>query len=152
MSYANDMPAAPSTAVDAQLAAALRISVMRLARRLRAQRADSDLTLSQMSALATVERRGPLTLGELAAFENVQPPSMTHIVAALSEHAYLTRAPHETDGRQVVLTITPAGRDLLREDRRRREAWLSQHLRHLSADEVELLRAAAPVLEKLATT
>jgi DNA-binding MarR family transcriptional regulator len=146
------MPTASPTALDSQLAAALRISVMRLARRLRAQRADTDLTLSQMSALATVERHGPLTLGELAASEKVQPPSMTRIVGVLVEHDLAARAPHDTDGRQVVLSITDHGRELLREDRRRREAWLAQHLRHLTADEVDLLRAAAPVLEKLATT
>jgi DNA-binding MarR family transcriptional regulator len=125
---------------------------MRLARRLRAQRVDTDLTLSQMSALATVERHGPLTLGELAAHEKVQPPSMTRIVGVLVEHAVVDRAPHDTDGRQVILSITDTGRELLREDRRRREAWLAQHLRHLTPDEVDLLRAAAPVLEKLATT
>jgi DNA-binding MarR family transcriptional regulator len=146
------MPTASPTAVDTQLSAALRISVMRLARRLRAQRVDTDLTLSQMSALATVERHGPLPLGELAAYEKVQPPSMTRIVGVLVEHDVLDRASHATDGRQVVLSITDSGRELLREDRRRREAWLAQHLRHLTSDEVELLRAAAPVLEKLATT
>jgi DNA-binding MarR family transcriptional regulator len=146
------MPTATPTAPDTQLAATLRISLMRLARRLRAQRAHTDLTLSQTSALATVERHGPLTLGELAAYEKVQPPSMTRIVGVLTEHEVLVRAPHDTDGRQVILSITDSGRDLLREDRRRREAWLAQHLRHLDPDEIDLLRAAAPVLEKLATT
>jgi DNA-binding MarR family transcriptional regulator len=146
------MPTASPTVVDTQLSAALRISVMRLARRLRAQRPDNARTLSQMSALATVERYGPLTLGELANHEKVQPPSMTRIVGVLTDHGFLDRAAHVTDGRQVILTITDGGRELLREDRRRREAWLAQHLRHLTPDEIEVLRAAAPVLEKLATT
>jgi DNA-binding MarR family transcriptional regulator len=146
------MATSSPTATDSQLSAALRISVMRLARRLRAQRPVNALTLSQMSALATVERHGPLTLGELANHEKVQPPSMTRIVGVLTDDGFLQRAAHITDGRQVILTITDSGRDLLREDRRRREAWLAQHLRHLTAEELDVLRAAAPVLEKLATT
>ncbi len=70
MSYANDMPAS-STAVDTELASVLRISVMRLARRLRAERSESDLTLTQLSALSALERHGPITPGALAAHEKV---------------------------------------------------------------------------------
>src|SRR5205085_7949089 len=121
-----------------------------LARRLRAQRAETDLTLSQLSALSAVERHGPLTPGELAAHEKVQPPSMTRMVGRLAERGLLTRVPHHSDGRQVVVAVTDTGRALLREDRRRREAWLARQLRDLSADEVGALRAAVPVLEKLA--
>src|SRR4051812_37815546 len=147
MRYANDMP----TTTDAQLAAGLRIAVMRLARRLRAERAEIDLTISQLAALASVERHGPLTLGALAAHERVQPPSMTRMVAALCDRGLVSRVPHETDGRQIVVAITDSGRELLREDRRRREAWLARQLDQLSADELGMLREAAPILEKLAT-
>jgi DNA-binding MarR family transcriptional regulator len=139
-------------ATDVSLSAALRISVMRLARRLRTERPDNDLTLSQISALAAVERHGPLALGELAAREKVQPPSMTRIVNVLTERALISRTAHATDGRQVVLAVTPEGSALLREDRKRREAWLAQQLRTLAPDEVEILKAAAPILERLATT
>jgi DNA-binding MarR family transcriptional regulator len=138
------------TLVQTQLSAELRIAVMRLARRLRAQRAETDLTLSQLSALSAVERHGPLTLGVLAAHEKVQPPSMTRMAGKLADRGLLTRVPHQTDGRQVVVTVTESGRELLREDRRRREAWLAQQLRDLAPDEVATLRAAVPVLEKLA--
>src|SRR3954468_6121030 len=147
MRYANDMP----TTTDIQLAAGLRIAVMRLARRLRAERPETDLTISQLAALASVERHGPLTLGVLAAHERVQPPSMTRMVGALAERDLLTRVPHETDGRQIVVAITDAGRDLLKEDRRRREAWLACQLRELTPDELYALHEAAPILEKLAS-
>jgi DNA-binding MarR family transcriptional regulator len=123
---------------------------MRLARRLRAQRVETDLTLSQLSALSAVERHGPLTLGELAAHEKVQPPSMTRMAGRLADRGLLTRVPHDTDGRQIVVAVTDSGRELLREDRRRREAWLARQIRDLSADEVAVLHAAVPVLEKLA--
>ena len=138
------------TAADTALASALRLSVLRLARRLRAERADTDLTLSQLSALATLERHGALTPGELAAHERVRPPSMTRLVASLEEAGLVGRAAHATDRRQVVLTVLEPGAALLREDRRRRDAWLSRQLRDLPAEDLALLRAAAPVLARLA--
>jgi DNA-binding MarR family transcriptional regulator len=137
---------------DTELAAELRTSVMRLARRLRRRRADTSLGLGQLAALGSLDRHGPMTPGELAAHERVQPPSMTRIVKALEETGYLTRTPHPTDGRQVVLALTPAGEQMLREDRRQREAWLAQRLRDLSAEDRELLRRAAEVLDSLGRT
>ncbi|MFL6240410.1 MAG: MarR family winged helix-turn-helix transcriptional regulator [Actinomycetes bacterium] len=139
-------------ATETQLAAGLRIAVMRLSRRLRAERPETDLTISQLAALASIERHGPLTLGALAAHERVQPPSMTRMVASLGERGLVTRGPHTTDGRQVVVAITPAGSDLLKEDRRRREAWLAQQIRKLSKEELDVLHAAAPILEALASS
>ena len=124
---------------------------MRLARRLRTERPDTDLTLSQLAALSSVERHGPLTLGELADREKVQPPSMTRMVGLLAERGLVTRAAHATDGRQVVISVTEAGAALMVEDRRRREAWLARQLRLLSPEEMLVLRQAAPILEKLAT-
>lgn len=138
------------TAADAALSSALRISVMRLARRLRAQRTDASLSLTQLSTLATLDRHGALSPGELAAHEKVQPPSMTRVVAALEQQGFVERQPHVTDRRQVVVSLTERGRALLREDRRRRDAWLSRRLQELSEEERALLRAAAPVLERLA--
>lgn len=135
---------------DSALASALRLSVMRLARRMRAEQSDSSLTLSQTSALATLERKGPLTPRELAAQERVQPPSMTRIAAALEVAGLVTRTGHPTDGRQVLLAASPAGAALLREDRRRRDAWLAQRLRELEPDEVAVLARAARILDRLA--
>jgi DNA-binding MarR family transcriptional regulator len=134
---------------DTELAAELRTSVMRLARRLRRMRADTSLGLGQLAALGTLDRHGPMTPGELAAHERVQPPSMTRTVKALEETGYLTRTPHPTDGRQVVLALTAAGEQMLKEDRRQREAWLAQRLRDLSAEDRELLLRAAEVLDRL---
>ncbi len=148
MSYANDMTRTLRT--DSELASELRMSVMRLARRLRAHRLDSGLSLTQLAALATLDRHGAMSPGELADHERVQPPSMTRVIALLETRGLVTRVPHPTDGRQHIVTVTSDGQDLLREDRRRREAWLACRLAELSADERSMLLAAAPVLDRLA--
>jgi DNA-binding MarR family transcriptional regulator len=140
------------TTLDPVLASQLRIAVMRLGRRLRQQRVDDRLTASQIAALATLNREGALTLGELAAQEHVQPPSMTRITAALEELGLVQRTAHPTDRRQVLFAVTAAGAKLLADDRKRRDAWLCRHLAGLTAEELDTLRAAAPILERLATT
>lgn len=140
------------TSSDPVLASALRLAVMRLARRMRSERADSSLTLSQMSALATLERTGPLTPRELAAQERVQPPSMTRITAALEVAGLVTRTDHPTDGRQVLLAASPAGVALLREDRRRRDVWLAQRLTELEPEDVLVLARAAQIIDSLAAS
>ena len=142
------MPAPSDTA----LASALRLAVMRLARRMRSERADTSLTLTQLAALATLERHGPLTPGELAAAERVTPPSMTRIAASLEAAVLATRTGHPSDGRQVLLAASPEGVALLREDRRRRDAWLAQRLRELDPAERDVLRRAAEVLDRLASS
>lgn len=134
---------------DEQLAVALRIAVMRVARRLRAERGDDSLTLSQLSALASLDRHGPCSPTALAELERVQPPSMTRIIAALEDRGYAARAPHETDRRQSVIAISPEGRAVLEEARRRRNAWLAGAFADLSAKERAQLAAAVPVLERL---
>jgi DNA-binding MarR family transcriptional regulator len=135
----------------AGLASALRISAMRLARRLRAERADETLTLSQLATLGTVDRHGQMTLGQLASHERVQPPSMTRIVSGLEERGLVVREQHSTDRRIVIVRLTAEAVTMLTVDRRRRDAWLAQRLRQLEPEEHEVLRRAAPVLEKLAS-
>ncbi len=137
-------------ATDSELASALRLSVMRLARRMRAERAEASLSLSQLAALATLERSGPMTPRELAAAERVQPPSMTRLAASLEAAGLVVRTAHPSDGRQVLLAASPAGVALLREDRRRREAWLARQLDGLDAEDKAVLRRAATLLERLA--
>src|SRR5580658_10256648 len=141
------------TRSDAGLATALRISVSRLARRLRAERMakgiEPGLSDTQLAAVAALERHGMMTPGELAEHEKVQPPSMTRVVAALEERGLVVRAPHASDRRQVVLTVTDQGKEVVRQTRRLREAWLAQRLRELTPQERALLRQAAPILEKL---
>jgi DNA-binding MarR family transcriptional regulator len=136
----------------ASVASALRLSVMRLARRLRAERSDGNyLSATQLAAIATLDRHGPLTPGELAAHEKVQPPSMTKTIAALEDKGLVMRTPHPTDRRQVVVAISRGGTRLLAEDRRRRDAWLAQRLRELTPAELATLGAAAVLLDRLAT-
>jgi DNA-binding MarR family transcriptional regulator len=142
---------ATQTRSDAGLATALRISVSRLARRLRVERAAglTELSDTQLAALAVLDKLGAMTPGELAEHEKVQPPSMTRVIAVLEERRLVMRAPHPTDRRQVVVSATDEGRALMSQSRRRRDAWLAKRLKELTPEERTLLRAAAPVLEKL---
>lgn len=155
MSYANDMTPTVQMASrsDTGLASELRLSVMRLARRLRNERQpDNPLSVAAISALGVLFREGECTIGTLAAHERVQPPSMTRTVNCLVEEGYAARRPHETDGRQVLVDLTDQGREILLADRRRRDAWLAQRLRELTPDERALLREVAPLLQRLATS
>jgi DNA-binding MarR family transcriptional regulator len=136
---------------DAGLASELRLSVMRLRRRLANERhPDNELSLNQMAVLGALYRNGDLTVGELAAHERVQPPSMTRTVNCLEEGGYVARRPHETDGRQVLVVLSETGRATVLADRVRRDAWLARQLRDLSPEDRAVLRRAAPVLERLA--
>jgi DNA-binding MarR family transcriptional regulator len=139
---------------DSGLATVMRISISRLARRLRVERLglggpETVLSDIQLAALAALERHDAMTPGELAEHEKVQPPSMTRVIAVLEERGLVRREPHATDRRQVILTVTPEGRDLVQRVRRRREAWLAQRLQELTPEERQILRDAAPILEKI---
>ena len=127
----------------------LRVAVMRLARRLRAERADHGLTLSQLSVLTGLQRHGSMTPGELAAHERVRPPSMTRTVAALVDLGLIERAPHPDDGRQVLLTLNEQGQVLLAADRAQREAWLARQLKELSVGDRRTLADAAVIMDRL---
>jgi DNA-binding MarR family transcriptional regulator len=95
---------------DAGLAAALRVSVARLTRRLRSERdPDNELSVGQLSVLGALYRNGECSIGELANHERVQPPSMTRTVNCLDEGGYVVRRPHETDGRQVMIALADKG-------------------------------------------
>ncbi len=132
------------------LAATLRVSISRLNRRLRAERAEcAQVSLGALAVLARLHRDGPMTGGVLADHEGVRPPSMTRIVASLERDGLVERSPHPDDGRQVLVAITPHGADVLKADRRRREAWLARALGDLTPQERTVLAAAAPLLERL---
>src|ERR687895_2962664 len=124
---------------------------MRLARSLRQVREDdsSDLQSNQLSAMAVLLNDGDMLMGELAAAEKVQPPSMTRIVNGLEQRGYVARRPDPRDGRQCLVTLTPAGRELLLANRRRRDEWLTVRFAELDPDERELLRKAVPILAKV---
>jgi DNA-binding MarR family transcriptional regulator len=137
---------------DSGLASALRISVARLSRRMRNERDPQSelLPVGQLSVLGALFRHGECTVGELAALERVQPPSMTRTVNCLADGGYVVRRRHETDGRQILVALSDTGRATVAADRRRRDAWLAQRLRELTLEERTVLRNAVPIIERLA--
>ncbi|PJE97804.1 MarR family transcriptional regulator [Streptomyces carminius] len=135
---------------DAEAVNALRAATMRLARRIRHQRVDESLSPTEMSVLGTLARCGSATPGELARREHVQPPSMTRIVAMLEAKGLVRLEPHRDDRRQKVVTQTELAEEVLAASRQKRNAWLAGLADGLDEDEWALLRAAAPVLDKLA--
>ncbi|MEV0730396.1 MULTISPECIES: MarR family transcriptional regulator [Polymorphospora] len=134
----------------AQLATLLRDAITRLNRRVRQTRPVGDLTATQLSALISLELGGALTPRELADIERVQPPTMTRIVAKLEERGLVGRTPHPTDGRQVILAVTEAGREMLDQIERARDEWLASRLAELTAAERETLSSAAEILRRIA--
>ncbi len=135
---------------SAQLADQLRVAIARLSRRLRQTRPMGELTQNQISVLASLELAGALTPRELAEAERVQPPTMTKVLARLEERGLVQRAPHPTDGRQVLLSNTEAGRAVLNEQRRMKAEWLTARLGELAQADRDVLAAAAEILERLA--
>jgi DNA-binding MarR family transcriptional regulator len=136
---------------DAGLASVLRLAVMRLRRRLANERhPDNTLSLGQMAVLVALFPDRERTLGELATLERVQPPSMTRTVNCLEEGGYVVRRGSETDRRHVWITLTPQGSAVVKADRVRRDAWLTSRFAQLTPAEMEILRKAAPILDKLA--
>ncbi len=154
MSYAKDMPdlshGGHGDEADAAAVNALRSAVMRLSRRLKHQRVDESLSPTEMSVLGTLARSGSATPGELARKEHMQPPSMTRIVALLEAKGLVRLEPHPDDRRQKVVSQTEQAEAMLDESRRKRNAWLATLAEGLDDEEWAKLRAAAPVLEKLA--
>ncbi|HEX3779936.1 MAG TPA: MarR family transcriptional regulator [Pseudonocardiaceae bacterium] len=139
-----------SGAEERTLASRLRLAVVRLNRRLRAQRTNSTVTLTQLAALSTLYKCGQLTPGELAAKEGVQPPSMTRVIAALEDMGFVTRQPHPTDGRQAIVTLSDAGLAFHNAQVMAREAWLDRRLAELTDEERELLDRAAEIIDRMA--
>ena len=138
------------TEAEAGLASRLRLAVVRLNRRLRAQRVNSAISLTQVSALSTLHKCGPLTPGELAAKEGVQPPSMTRVIAALEEYGFATRRPHPTDGRQAIVELSEAGLSYINEEVSAREAWLDKRLAELTPEDRGTLSRAAEIIDRMA--
>lgn len=143
-------PAPPTVAAALSVdeAARLRLAILRIARTIR-QRATSGITPSQLSVLVTVERHGPLTLGEVAGREQVRPPSASRIVAALEADGLVVRHTDPNDRRVSVVEVSPAGRDLVAEHRVRGRTWIVDQVEGLDADEVDHIRRALPALERL---
>jgi DNA-binding MarR family transcriptional regulator len=137
--------------MDEETVAALRAAVLILARRLRHQVADQgDLSATDLAVLGRIGRCGPMTPGQLARAEHVQPPSMTKIIERLEGLELLRRDPHPTDRRQYLVSRTAAGEAFVEASRALRTTWLVSHLDGLSADDRRLIAAAAPALGRLA--
>lgn len=134
----------------AQVALLIRESITKVNRRLRQTRPLGDMTIAQISAMLSLETAGAMTPRELAEAERVQPPTITRIIARLEERGLIQRTPHPTDGRQVILAPSPAGRQLLDEYQRVRDEWLAQRVSRLSAEERNILHRAAEILTRIA--
>jgi DNA-binding MarR family transcriptional regulator len=134
------------------LAAELRVSLMKSARRLRAEKSEDELSAGQFSVLAMIDRYGPSTPRALADLERVQPPSMTRTLAALAEHGLIQRTTHPDDGRQILIQLTDSGTAAVRETRRRRNAWLADRLSELTDDERAVLASASQILRRIAAS
>jgi DNA-binding MarR family transcriptional regulator len=132
------------------LAGELRVALAASSRRIRARRGAADLPDPQFNVLAILLREGSLSPGALADVEHVQPPTMTRTVNALAQLGFVQKSEHPTDGRQVVVSLTPAGEAEVRETRRRRDAWLAGRLEVLSAEDRRTLAHAADLLRRIA--
>jgi len=141
-------PPSAATLSEAELASRLRLTVTRLARRLRSQ-LPGELSPSQLATLSSVERLGPLTLGELSAVERVKPPTMTRIVACLEEQGLVTRTVDPTDRRVARVAATAGGRQFVEHSRSRKDAYLAERLRALDPGDRAALERAADVLDRL---
>ncbi|HKS02250.1 MAG TPA: MarR family transcriptional regulator [Arthrobacter sp.] len=145
---ATDAKATDSVAPDT-LAIDLRTAVMRTSRRLRVEATGDVITPGQYTVLAQLNSHGPHTPRELADREHVQAPSMTRIVNALAEVGFVSRSAHPADGRQVQVSITPAGEAALEEARDQRTAWLAQRVATLSPEDRLTLSRAAHILQEM---
>jgi DNA-binding MarR family transcriptional regulator len=133
---------------DPETVTRLRMALLRVGRRLR-QQTHTGITPSQLSALSTVHRHGPLTLGDLAGLENVQPPSISRIVGALEGEGYVERTADDSDRRVALVEITTKGADELDQIRKHRDEWLADRLDALTVENRRRVLDALPALEKL---
>jgi DNA-binding MarR family transcriptional regulator len=134
---------------SAEIAGALREGVTVLSRHMRAARPAAGLSATSLIVLSRLHRGGEMTPTLLASLDKMQPQSLTRVLAALEERELIRRVPDPGDGRRVPVRITQAGRLVLREDSRLREAWLAQALEKLSPTEREVLRLAADLMQRM---
>lgn len=134
---------------EAKLADDLALAVVRLARQLRVKHSESVVSLPQLSALSTLAKEGAMTPGALAGRERVRPPSMTRVIAALTEMGLVARSAHPEDGRQVMVAASPAGLQLVEAECRASQVWLRSRLDQLGPDEWQTLEAAADLISAM---
>ncbi len=142
------MPTAPPATDLARLASHLRLSVFRASRTLRRE-SHSGISPTLLAALSTIDRHGPMTAGDLAVHERVRKPTVTRILAALVAEGLVERTPDPIDRRISWVQLTPSGRALMRNVRRRTDRYLAERLRRLDADELATLERAAEILGRV---
>ena len=135
--------------IDSRLASDLSLAVMRLARQLRFRRPESSVSLSQLSALSTLAKEGAMTPGALALRERVRPPSMTRVIASLADLGFVARSAHPADGRQVLVSGSARGAELIEAERRASQEWLKTRLSELNTDQRSALLVAADLMSEL---
>ena len=128
----------------------LRLAIQRLARRIRSNAADDDIPESQRSVLFTLGSHGRQSLSSLSEHERVTPPSMNRTVNALVNSGLVTRVTDEEDARRIHIDLSETGQAFVNETRRRRDAWFSEHLQLLTADQRRIREQAVPILKELA--
>jgi DNA-binding MarR family transcriptional regulator len=133
----------------APLASQLRVSVMRLSRRLRSERTEPLVPTAQLSALFTLSRCGPMTSRELAAIEQVRAPAISRVVTSLHRAEWISRQAACGDRRQFIIALTPAGSALLIAETSANTHWLYTRLAELTAAEQQILRQATEILDRL---
>ena len=141
------MPVTPASVTNE--AARLGVVLTRLSRQMRRQ-ADTGLTPSQLSALTTIERHGPMTLGAIADHERVAPPSITKVVGKLTDAGLVLRTNDPDDRRSTLVSLTREGVALLAASRKRKSAWLAAQMKQLDADDLARVVDAISALEALA--
>lgn len=137
-----------SPSAVSKLAGELRLACMRISRRVRFE-STHEVPPHQFSVLVRLEE-APRTPGELADIERVSAPSMTRTVAALVQRGLVERTADPSDGRQVILSLTPEAKRVLKEIRRRRDQWVTVRVKHLSPEEQDVLLKAAAILSRVA--
>lgn len=141
-------PTPPRSRQNQPLATRLRVTLLRISRRLRVESGGS-LAEGQLSVLALLFAHGPLSAGELAEREHVRPPSMTRTLKYLEDHGYIDRAPHPSDRRSVVVELSEEGATYINQTRRRRDQWLQRRLAALTVEERRTLAEAERILRKV---
>ncbi|MDH4112228.1 MAG: MarR family transcriptional regulator [Actinomycetota bacterium] len=142
------MPTAPPDTDLAGLASHLRLSVFRASRTLRRE-SHAGISPTLLAALATIDRHGPMTAGDLAVHEQVRKPTVTRILGALVDDGLVERTPDPVDGRVSWVQLTPAGRSLMRSARRRTDRFLAKRLERLDPADLAALDRAAEILDRV---
>jgi DNA-binding MarR family transcriptional regulator len=139
---------ATSTKIDIpQTASELRVVLGQLLRRLRAEH---RFPIHHGAVLGRLDREGPASVSDLAAAERVRPQSMAQTVGELESQDLVKRRPDPDDGRRALVELTPAGRETLEDDRRRRVGWLVTAIEELPPEDQRVLERATGIIGRLA--